>query len=140
MVHGWLSIQTPIVNKAYVVADNQTLDLFYLDPRSSTASKAYWIAEQHPQEGTVGTLLIRESVGGGGTWQLLSHPDAKIWIAAPCERNTGKVEITHGTFEVGEDVDGGDNFATTGTLTMQSVNGSQPKIYVHEGQSAKFDN
>lgn len=144
VVRGRLKIQTPIVNnKAYVVADAGTLELYYAgsEPRSSTAGKgAYWVAERNEAQGTVGTLLIRRTVSGTGRWELSSHPDASIHIEADCSRNSGPVYITNGKFVVGSTTVEGADFRTTGRITLQSVNGSAPSVYVYEGNSGRFDN
>lgn len=144
VVHGQLRIRTPIVNdKAYVVADWGTLEVYYAETelRSSSATKgAYWVAERHPVKGTIGTLVIRRTVGGVGRWELVSDPNASIRIEANCARNTGPVNITNGKFIVGSTTVEGADFRTTGRITLQSVDGSTPSVYVHEGNQGKFDN
>lgn len=141
-VHGTLEIHTPIINeRAFVVADSGDLLLSYLDPRNSSATKGgYWIAERAPSASTAGTLHIKESVDGAGTWQLAGDSAATIIIDAVCNQNAGPVFLQKGTFEV-MDVGGvKDGFYTTGRLTMESINGSEPRLIVHQGAVARFDN
>lgn len=144
VVRGRLKIQTPIVNnKAYVVADAGTLELYYAasEPRASSATKgAFWVAERNQAQSTVGTLRIRRTVTGVGRWELVSDPGASILIEAECSRNTGPVNITNGRFVVGSSTVTAADFRTTGRITLQSVNGSTPSVYVYEGNSGRFDN
>ena len=142
-VHGVLSIQTPIVNdKAFIVADTGLLELDYYDVRPSTATKgAYWIAEKAPSAELAGALHIKVPVTGYGTWQLVNHDEATILIESAC-KNGGHVLLQRGRFEVKDGAGNGNegSFATSGRLTMESVNGSEPQLIINHGSEAQFDN
>jgi hypothetical protein len=130
VVHGDLNIYAPLVNKAYVVADDSYL---YLLSSPKTGAKGFWIAEKSPLSDTVGILAVNVSVSGSGIWQLVDNDSAKIEINAVCNRLGGPVELTKGTLAINE------TFITTGPLTFQSVNGSEPVMDIAPGKAAYFD-
>ncbi len=62
----------------------------------------------------------------------IDNEDSEIWFNFACTGLTGDFLLQNGTLDVDQ------NIKTTGKLTIESVNGSHPRIEVQNLKSAKF--
>lgn len=124
--NAW-TVQVGLVNNGYVVADFGVLAL-QVRPISGNG---FFIANDDDPVG--GQLLIGAPVSGSATWEIHGAPTVEIEIDAACPNLTGDFKMDGGLFDVNAD------FKTTGTLNMQSINGSAPVIDVAKRVSAEFD-
>lgn len=137
VVRGHVDIAAPLVNNAYVIADNQHTGpgVSKGNLRLSTNGKSgsgYWIASNNASWGTVGHMVVDVSVTGSGTWVLADHAGAKITVNTALTGLTGDVQVHKGTLNLNA------NFTTTGDLEFKSVGGSTPQINAAEGVVARF--
>lgn len=136
-IHGYGEIKAKLMNKAFVVADEdeEYLNLTTYDKEATSTGR--WIARGGPEA----TLYVQAScvVTGAGTWLLIDESDTseiqgRIWVDPCLDDLSGDVLITNGELCLLG------NFCTTGDFTLRSTGSppSQPHVHAKKSAIAQF--
>jgi hypothetical protein len=128
VLHGTIEIEAPLVNNAYVVADEGDIVL----KTNAKSGNGRWVAGYNSTKQTTGRLIVDVAVSGSGTWELKEHANALIIVNAECTALTGDVIVQKGAINLYADFD------TSGNVELKSVSGSNPWVGVAAGVFVAF--
>lgn len=127
-IHGSGEIKVPLMNKAYVVADNGYQPLILTTTNKDSTTAGHWMAEG--DENALLWIYAASTITGGGWWELIDDSYTatimgKIWVDSPCPSLSGDVVNKNGEMCIGN------IFCTTGDLTLKSVGEVPSEPYIH---------